>query len=319
MFRNAISRAKKHSEEENPFLISFSDLMASLVAIFILALIVMMIQLHLKQQELIKKETAADLMTERMEAEAERKARETERLQLSLIKLRMNLEEIQKTQNAIDSALDGVGLRERNLTALLEGIQKELKDKGIEVIVSENGSVLRIPERALSFGLGSHTIDGDFHSAANAIGDALLLALRRQENLELLDTVFIEGHTDDVPNRKDMGNWGLSAYRAISLWKFWTETPGQCVELQDLKTVDRPFDPGGKPLISVSGYAETRPTGLFSTNSEGQRGNAADRRIDIRFTLASAEKQNLEELKNKMSEMKSMTQSLIDQLKEKDP
>lgn len=319
MFRNTDSRAKKHSEEENPFLLSFSDLMASLVAIFILALIVMMIQLHLKQQELKQETQAMEIMTERMESEADKKAKETERLQLSLIELRKNLEEIQKTQNAIDSALDGVGLRERNLTALLEGIQKDLQEKGIEVIVAENGSVLRIPERALSFGLGSHTIDTDFHSAANAIGDALLMALRREENLALLDTVFIEGHTDAVPNNSGMGNWGLSAYRAISLWKFWTETPGECEELQSLKTIDRPFEPGGKPLISVSGYAETRPTGLLSTNSQEERGNAADRRIDIRFTLASAEKRNLEDLKSKMSEMKSMTQNLIDQLKEEDP
>lgn len=302
MFRSRDNREAGPVDEENPFLLSFSDLMAGLVAIFILALIVMMIQLHIKQQELDE---------------------ETRKIRITLIQLLGSLKEIQEAQDAIDSALDGVGLRERSLTALLEGVREDLEEKGIEVVVAENGSVLRIPEAALNFQLGSFQIEKEFYPAANAIGEALLVALEQEENLELLDTVFIEGHTDAVPNNREMGNWGLSAYRAISLWKFWTDSPGECSELKDLKTLDRPYDPGGKPLISVSGYAETRPTGLALPQSEtgnsSERGNASDRRIDIRFTLATAEKQDLEGLKQKVSKMKEKTQDLIDRLEQPEP
>jgi hypothetical protein len=52
MFRRRPENGRRNGDEENPFLLSFSDLMASLLAIFILALVVMMIQLHLKQKEL---------------------------------------------------------------------------------------------------------------------------------------------------------------------------------------------------------------------------------------------------------------------------
>lgn len=302
MFRSRDNREAGPVDEENPFLLSFSDLMAGLVAIFILALIVMMIQLHIKQQELDE---------------------ETRKIRITLIQLLGSLKEIQEAQDAIDSALDGVGLRERSLTALLEGVREDLEEKGIEVVVAENGSVLRIPEAALNFQLGSFQIEKEFYPAANAIGEALLVALEQEENLELLDTVFIEGHTDAVPNKREMGNWGLSAYRAISLWKFWTDSPGECSELKDLKTLDRPYDPGGKPLISVSGYAETRPTGLalpqLETGNSSERGNASDRRIDIRFTLATAEKQDLEGLKQKVSKMKEKTQDLIDRLEQPEP
>jgi flagellar motor protein MotB len=201
-------------------------------------------------------------------------------------------------------------------------VQKDLKEKGIEVVVAENGSVLRIPEQALSFGLGKFEIQEQFHATADAIGTALLLALQVPENLALLDTVFIEGHTDAVGNRQEMGNWGLSAYRAISLWKFWTELPGNCAPLRDLKTTDPSRLGGEKPLISVSGYAETRPTGIPSSEPplEGRpNANPADRRIDIRFTLASAEKKDLEGLGEKVSEMREKTQKLIDRLKENEP
>lgn len=301
MFGSRASTKPRNGEEENPFLLSFSDLMASLLAIFILALIVMMIQLHQKQKEL---------------------EQETKRIKLTLFELLGSLEEIKETQDAIDRALSGVSLREQSLTALLEGVQKDLKEKGIEVIVAENGSVLRIPEQALSFESGKFEIQEQFHPTADAIGTALLVSLQRPGNLVLLDTVFIEGHTDAVTNRQEMGNWGLSAYRAISLWKFWTELPGNCAPLKNLKTADLTGIGGVKPLISASGYAETRPTGILSSEPQvGGRStaNSADRRIDIRFTLASAEKKDLEGLGEKVLEMREKTQKLIDRLKEDEP
>jgi flagellar motor protein MotB len=153
MFRRPTDSDKRNGEEENPFLLSFSDLMASLLAIFILALVVMMIQLHLKQKEL----------------EEERK-----KVRLSLIELRESLAEIQETQEAVVSALEGVGLREKSLEGMLEEIQKDLKEQGIEVIVTENGTVLRIPEKALSFGLNRFEVQERYRPAANLIGAALL-------------------------------------------------------------------------------------------------------------------------------------------------
>jgi len=52
MFGRRPEAENRNSDEENPFLLSFSDLMGSLLAIFILALVVMMIQLHIKRKEL---------------------------------------------------------------------------------------------------------------------------------------------------------------------------------------------------------------------------------------------------------------------------
>ncbi len=282
-------------EEENPFLLSFSDLMASLLCIFILALIIFMIQLSKKKDEL---------------------DREREKIKISLAELIGSLKEIQQTQDAIASALSGVSQRESSLAAVLEGIQRDLKEKGIEIIVAENGSVLRIPEQQLSFGLGRYEIPLSNIPVAETIGIALLHALNQPENRSLLDTVFIEGHTDSVPNSREMGNWGLSTYRAIALWNFWTSTSSSpCVELKTLKTIPQKEHDCPKPLISVSGYADTRP----ATSDELLSGKATldrpkDRRIDIRFTLLASEKKSLEELHKRIEKMQGKTQGLIDKL-----
>jgi len=51
MFSRRVS-AKEIVDDENPFLLSFSDLMASLLAIFILALIITLIELEKRKDEL---------------------------------------------------------------------------------------------------------------------------------------------------------------------------------------------------------------------------------------------------------------------------
>jgi len=298
MFRSRPS-TESQSEEENPFLLSFSDLMAGLLAIFILALIVMMIQLHLKKKEL----------------EEDRK-----KIRVTLVQLIESLEGINRTQDTVASALDNIDARKNDLSSLLEGIREELEERGITIIVAENGTVLRIPEQELNFDLGEHEIPEAFHKTADAIGFALQSAITKEKNRSLLDTVFIEGHTDDVPNLREMGNWGLSTYRAISLWKYWTEEPGNCSNLKHLKSAATEEGVPPRPLISVSGYGETRPTnpnGVPLPDVEGRPlGRPEDRRIDIRFTIVTSDKADLEDIKGRMNEMQEKTRKLIEQLKE---
>ncbi len=286
MFRRR-QMPKKTGEGENPFLLTFSDFMASLLAIFILVLIVTLIELNRKKEEISVART--DLIE--------------------------SLKGIQKIQDRITGALQGVSLREHALTVMLEGIQKNLKKRGIEIVLAENGTVLRIPEQQLQFALGKYEIPPAHAGPASAIGQALLRALSKAENRALMDTVFIEGHTDSVPNSREMGNWGLSTYRAIALWNFWTDKPGELVALKNLHTL--PSDPKtpAKPLISVSGYADTRSTHGLLAGQELKNDRSEDRRIDIRFTLVSSEKQSLEGLWEDFKQQRAMTDVLLQKLK----
>jgi flagellar motor protein MotB len=290
-------RKKQDPTDENPFVLSFSDLMAGLLAIFILALIVTMLELQKRKEELL---------------------REQEKIKITLVELVGSLQEIQTLQTNIASALDGVSQRERSLTAMLEGIQKDLKDRGVEVVVAENGSVLRIPEKGLSFALGKYDIPASFEPNAIAIGQALSHALEQESNRRMLDTVFIEGHTDAVQNSREMGNWGLSTYRAISLWNYWTLKPGELAKLKDFQNMPPNPEQRPRPLVSVSGYAETRSTHPPEIAATMKPDRPEDRRIDIRFTLAASEKKRLGDLQGDLKAMKSKTDALILKLKESD-
>ena len=218
-------------------------------------------------------------------------------------------------QDSISISLQGVSQREHSLTLMLEGIQLNLKDRGIDIVLAENGTVLRIPDQQLQFALGKYEIPTAHTGPASAIGKALFESLSKSENRRLLDTVFIEGHTDSVPNSREMGNWGLSTYRAISLWNYWTDKPGELSALKSLRTIPADSKTPAKPLISVSGYADTRSTYVLLDGQILKNDRPEDRRIDIRFTLVSSEKQSLEGLQEDMKQMREKTDALIRKFK----
>jgi flagellar motor protein MotB len=91
------------------------------------------------------------------------------------------------------------------------------------------------------------------------------------------------------------GNWGLSTFRAISLWQFWEESFSAENPLSRLQNKD------GAPLFSVSGYAETRPVVSNQITEEDFKRN---RRIDIRFTIRRPDSTQYEQIKELLSEEK---------------
>jgi len=223
--------------EDNPYWISFSDLMSALLVVFILAAVALMIELTQTQEEVAK--------------------------------------DIEQLQNAEQARKD-----------ILTEVRDELRTQDIVVEIADNDSVLRIPQSTLTFASDSYELSTDesARSAVKAIGMALHAALNRpfdpsKNNLmrfDYLDTIFIEGHTDSLRTQRVKGNWGLSAFRAISLWDFWTQ------DLQVTPDFDAMTSATGQKLFSVSGYAQTRRIQLDEVTPEQRQQN---RRIDLRFTV----------------------------------
>ena len=116
MFRRSKKRTVPH-DGENPFLLTFSDFMASLLAIFILVLIVTLLQLKKQKDELAKQQAA---------------------MNIARSELISGLKDIQSQQIKVAKALDGVKGREAALKNMLLDIQGTLKKQGIQIILVEN-------------------------------------------------------------------------------------------------------------------------------------------------------------------------------------
>lgn len=177
---------------------------------------------------------------------------------------------------------------------LLE-IQADLKAAGIDVLVSENNSVISIPSELLGFEAASYDIEDEYQDVSLAIGTAVARAIEKDNRYKYLDTVFVEGHTDNVhfAGLEGAGNWGLSTFRAISLWTLWEDQLSRADQLARLRSAD------GSLLFSVSGYGETRPVNEKQSDSTNR---AANRRIDLRFTIVRPSSQDLVEIEEQFSQ-----------------
>ena len=235
-------------DEENPYWISFSDLMSALLVVFILAAVALIIELT-------------------------------------------------QTQKKIEHDIVQLKHAEQARRDILREIRDELAKQNIEVLIADNDTVLRIPESTLTFASNSYDLPAheNIRTAVLTIGQVLHAAINRPFNpdvtdkrrFDYLDTVFIEGHTDSMPTKRIKGNWGLSTFRAISIWEYWGAKLSVSPSLSDMSNAF------GDKLFSVSGYAATRRVNEQEVTQDDRREN---RRIDIRFTVKRPRIAELEDI-----------------------
>ncbi len=195
-------------------------------------------------------------------------------------------------------------IRERILLA----IRDRLERAGMRVEVLAEQGVLRLSENAINFPSGSEVPISDHHAnvgrVARAIAEVVPCYVRGTQQAAaetgngdgvpsfcqlptgrsayecetsqypwLLETLLIEGHTDNVPvspGRRFRDNLELSSMRAATVHRMI----GSCEP-----TVGRLTNTEGHPILSTSGYGNTRPATEDLTRSD------ENRRIDLRFLL----------------------------------
>lgn len=228
-------------DEENPYWISFSDIMAGLLIIFVLASLVL-------------------------------------------------IYELTKTKVQVNEAILELAKAEEVRRQIVLEVKDELATRGIDVEVSDNHTVIRIPETTLAFDSNRHDIPSQPSTQESVayIGEVLYNTIEKEQRWSYLDTIFVEGHTDILPSPLEMGNWGLSTFRAISVWNFWAESQTEDEQLATIR------NHAGEPLFSVSGYGETRPITASQGTREERKQN---RRIDLRITVKKPAVKDFEALR----------------------
>lgn len=193
-------------------------------------------------------------------------------------------------------------------TQVVQRMADELRKDGIDVTVDPEQGVLRLTDRAIRFPRGEADPEADQQGNVGVVARVLLRVLRchvaaivpvdepgpdtgrppycapddvapREGACGVdtggarVNTVLIEGHTDSVrigPGFRFKDNLDLSAARSAVVFRMMR----QCEpELSGLRNRT------GAPVLSVSGYGETRPV-------DRDHGEAdANRRIDLRFLM----------------------------------
>jgi chemotaxis protein MotB len=269
---------KKTGEEGDSYLASLSDLMVGMLFVFIIMLMAFALSYRSAQEQ--SNRTIDE--SQRMLDQAQRERAE---LQLGIAQL-----------TAVQSILtENDALRRQ----MLKEIQEALARRGVPVLVDPAAGVLRLGDRLLFESAEAVLREDGMQNVVrlSAVLAEIVPCYARSDqrpascpprSRPILEAVYIEGHTDDRPIRgRFASNWELSTQRAVNTYQ---EMRRAEPELLAMKNLER------KPLFGVSGYGEERPVGDNSTNE----GRAANRRIDIRFVLATPSAEQLQRLRTEI-------------------
>lgn len=172
-------------------------------------------------------------------------------------------------------------------TAMLEDIKSRLNKEGIEVEVDTEHGIIHLTENAIQFESGRSSLDNSEQRKLAKIAGVLATVLppfaapidsisTENKHSSKLESVFIEGHTDNVPYRNAgqfRDNWDLSALRAIYVYR-------QFIAYQPILAMLKNSE--AFPLFSISGYGESRPR----NRHDSPYADSANRRIDLRVIMA---------------------------------
>lgn len=159
-------------------------------------------------------------------------------------------------------------------------VAKRMQQRGMPVAMDLPNGLIRLPE-SLLFGSGEWKLSEKGEQTVRGLAEVLgeVTPCASQSALPCnwvkqplyLDSVLVEGHTDKQPftSPEGYGNWELSAFRAITVYKAMTETQ-QALEKSITNT-------SGQPILGVSAYGERRPVNTSELDP--------NRRIDIRFIM----------------------------------
>jgi len=204
---------------------------------------------------------------------------------------------------------------------ILQDIAEQLQSADLTVEVLADQGVLRLSENAINFPSGSATPAAEHRDNVGRLAHALSLVApcyasevgpvaaseeapdnchrpTRPANYHCasgnfpwrLETLMIEGHTDAVPvaaGQRFHDNLELSSMRAAKVHRMVTACePG----------LDGLHNRAGLPILSTSGYGDTRPATADPTRL------AANRRIDLRLLLEPTEEAVATERDNRVGE-----------------
>lgn len=175
-------------------------------------------------------------------------------------------------------------------TEILEQLQQTLRERGVEVVIDRENGILRLPDSIL-FDSGQSQLKPQGRVNVGLLADALRDVLPcYSRGLEsrascpnsqhLIDSVYIEGHTDSDRYTGAGGlrdNWDLSVVRATNTFRALAEFE------PDLVNLCAPRQDRCEPILSVSGYGPQRPVpGNWGTDDDRKQRN---RRIDLRIIM----------------------------------
>ena len=257
-------RKQKTDFEETQYWLSYSDMMAGLLLVFVLIIAFSILHdkqlLEKRELELIELQKIAE--EKRQEAEEQRKQLEEQRKQLEEQKITMR-----QQQEKLDRI---VGVRKN----VVQALKDEFEGTDMKVTVDEKTGAITLDSSVL-FDNNKDILKDTGQGFLEAFLPKYFDVLLQPEFLDYISEIIIEGHTDTKGTY--LYNLNLSQKRAMSVANFCLD---EKKDVLDQKSLDRL-----REIITANGKSFSTP--VYDAN--GNIDMDASRRVEFKFRLKDDE------------------------------
>ncbi len=260
-------------DSQDNFWISYADLMAGLLFIFILVIGAIIV----KHNYMISEFTKQKKSIEKLEERAKKKEEAAEKLKQELLEQKKSMEELslkaKEKEEAVEKLKEELDITKKTiykLTSVKLNVIEKLRQKlGDKIEVDPKSGALRISGNILFQQDQDTLIESSKKTLTSILSEYIKVLMNDKEIKDNLDKIIIEGHTNSDGDY--LHNLELSQKRALSVMKFLlTLQPENESELQK--------------YVTANGRSETD---LIMTNNEENKLDS--RRIEIKFKLKNDE------------------------------
>jgi flagellar motor protein MotB len=302
-----MSQADSHGDEgEESYFVSMTDIMVGMLFVFIILLMYFVFRIQTTSEPMVPVSEHQAVVLERDKSLSRVKDLEEEVARLNKNPLERYLKLADAARGTI---LNDLKMSMADVKGIKEGDVKIIPEQGI---LRLSGDVL-FPKgvSTISPGTPSDNAIKVLAAALNkvlpcfSLGPAGNAIKSCNPNAAFIDTIFIEGHTDDSPitgvlEGSITDNLSLSARRAINTMQavylhqpqlklMWSISPSQ---------EGKQLGEGVSPLINAAAFGDTRPV----VPNDTEDGKKSNRRIDLRVLMFSPRTENLDSVRQLLAQ-----------------
>lgn len=257
-------RKRKSNDEETSYWLSYSDMMAALLLIFVLIISFTMLQskrqYEEKERELLSQQNVIGEQQDQLEQQ--KKAMESQK----------KIVDQQKEQMASQQAqLDKIiGVKSNLISALKD----EFDGSDLSVSVDSQTAAITFDASVL-FDKGKHEIKDEGKNFLDQFLPRYFSVLLKNDFHQYISEVIIEGHTDTTADY--LYNLELSQQRALAVAKYCLDEKSSSVSKDQIEQLQK--------IMTANGRSFSNPV----YNSDGSIDMDASRRVEFKFRLKDEE------------------------------
>ena len=271
-------RKRKSNEEETSYWLSYSDMMAALLLVFVLIISFTMLQskrqYEQKERELLSQQNV--IGEQQKEMESQKGIMDKQKAQLNEQKKEMETQEAivnqQKERMASQQAqLDKIiGVK----SDLIAALRDEFDGSDLRVSVDSQTGAITFDASVL-FDKGKYEIKEDGKKFLDQFLPRYFNVLLKNDFHQYVSDIIIEGHTDTTADY--LYNLELSQQRALSVAKYCLDEKSSSISKDQIEQLQK--------IMTANGRSFSNP--VYNTN--GSIDMDASRRVEFKFRLKDEE------------------------------